>query len=124
MTPTQRSMAYIRKAGGEPWIVEHWNVFARITQDLFHFADILAIYPTREGSTYIQVTSGSNVSARKAKILANKYAKSILKAGNTIEIHGWRKGGPRGTRKIWGIRIVSITLADFASTSGIASLDP
>jgi len=124
MTPTQRSMAYIRKAGGFPWIVEHWNSFAHIRQDLFQFADILAVFPNREASTYIQVTSGSNVSARKEKILANKYALQILNAGNVIEIHGWRKVGARGKRKLWENRIIEIKPSDFASASETVSSQP
>ena len=101
-------MAYIRKNGGKPWIVEHWNHFAHIRQDLYQFADILVLYPDRKGCTFVQVTSGSNVSARKHKILANEYAPLVLSSGNTIEIHGWRKVGKKGKRKLWDIRVEDI----------------
>ena len=112
MTPTQRSLSYLKARDIVAAVVEHWNPFVRIRQDLFQFADILAVDPVNQETKFIQVTSGSNVSARVKKIATNQKARAVLKAGNTIEVHGWRKTGPRGKRKTWDIRIVPIRLAD------------
>jgi hypothetical protein len=35
VTPTQRSLAYLRAEGWQVAIVERWNPHARIRQDLF-----------------------------------------------------------------------------------------
>ncbi len=89
MTPTQRTLAKLRADGWTTAIVEHWNAHARIRQDLFGFIDILAL---REGETLaVQATSGSNVSARVAKIAASETAPIVRKAGWRIEVWGWRK---------------------------------
>lgn len=93
MSPTQRTLAHLRTNYPNALIqvVEHWNAFAKIRQDLFHFVDVLMIF---QGRTFgFQVTSGSNVSARMAKI-QQEHINTLLKlkgAGWTIMVHGWRK---------------------------------
>lgn len=32
-----------------------------------------------------------------------------LAAGNRIVVHGWKKSGPRGARKVWNCRELEIT---------------
>lgn len=89
MTPTQRSLAALRQAGYLPAVVERWNPHARIRQDLWGFADILAI---RENEVLaVQVTSGSNVAARIRKITEHENLPAVRKAGIRVEVHGWRK---------------------------------
>ena len=119
-TPTQRSLALLREQGWQVAIVEHWNPHARIRQDLYGFGDILACHPSRgDGLTHwrsiriIQTTSGSNVSARLAKILAEPRAKVWMESGGEIEVHGWAKRGPRGKAKHWECRTEHITLDMF-----------
>jgi len=69
--------------------VERWNSHARIRQDLFGFIDILAL---RDGETLgVQATSGSNVSARVAKIAEHELVGAVRAAGWRVEVHGWRK---------------------------------
>jgi hypothetical protein len=88
VTPTQRSLAYLREQGYLPWIVEYWSSFARIRKDLWGWCDILAI---REGEVLaVQVTS-SNVSARIKKIQESETIAWVRKAGIRVEVHGWRK---------------------------------
>ncbi|MBI4326652.1 MAG: hypothetical protein HY674_15520 [Chloroflexi bacterium] len=43
MTPTQRSLSKLRAEGWLAVIVERWNPYDRVRQDLFGFADLLAI---------------------------------------------------------------------------------
>jgi hypothetical protein len=70
-------------------IVEHWNPFARIRQDLFGVLDLLAV---RDGVTLgVQTTSGSNVSARVKKIAESDAVPALRRAGWAIVVHGWRK---------------------------------
>ena len=88
MTPTQRSLAYLRDEGYLVAIVEHWNPFARIRQDLFGFIDLLAI--RRDETLAVQVTA-SGVSSRVKKIEASPHLGKVREAGWKIFVHGWRK---------------------------------
>ncbi len=106
-SPTQRSLALIRKCGMTVAIVEHWNSFARIRQDLFGFIDLLAIAPQMMA---FQTTSGSNVSARIKKILASPAAREWVEDGHRIFVHGWAKN--KKTKK-WKCREVEVFLSDF-----------
>ena len=100
MTPTQRSLACLRQAGYHVAVVEHWNAHARIRQDLFGFADLLAF---RFGMPVllIQTTTAANVSARRKKILGNGIARDWVLAGNELILHGWGLKGSKGERKRW-----------------------
>jgi hypothetical protein len=89
VTPTQRSLKYLRDDGYMAAVVEKWNPHARIRQDLFGIVDILAI---RDGETLaVQTTSGSSVSARVRKIADSDAIANIRKAGWRFHVHGWRK---------------------------------
>lgn len=88
-SPTQRSLKLLRDGGYTVAIVEHWNPHAKIRQDLFGFADLLAIKPGE--IIAIQTTSISNIAARRAKISAEPRAATWLAAGGLIELHGWRR---------------------------------
>lgn len=95
MSPTQRTLKCLRDEGlgnALVQVTEHWNGFARIRQDLFHFVDVLAI--TFEGQTCAyQVTSGSNVSARVKKITQDHAMTlaALKRAGWRVFVHGWSK---------------------------------
>ncbi len=67
-TPTQAVKKFLIEQGYEVGIVEHWNAFAKIRQDLFHFVDLIAVHPISGKILYAQVTSASNMAARVAKI--------------------------------------------------------
>src|SRR5919106_4620203 len=89
MSPTERSLKHLRQQGYLAQVTERWNSFAGIRQDLFGFIDILAV---RDGETLaIQTTSGSNVAARKAKLLSLPAVEQCLGAGWSVTIHGWAK---------------------------------
>jgi microcystin degradation protein MlrC len=114
--PTQRSLAHLRAmAGSLVAIVERWNPHAKVRQDLFGFADLVAVIPGVPGTTYVQTTSGANVAHRLAKIREEPVASRVracLAAGNTVMVHGWRKSGARGARKVWTLREVVVTRAE------------
>jgi len=128
-SPMQRSLKHLRDAGWTCAIVEHWNLHAKIRQDLFGFGDILAcepgtdeaasrIYNTFGGSgiALVQTTTQANAAARLAKIIAEPRAKTWLLVGGRIFLHGWRKIGPRGKRKLWDLKEREVTLLDFQET--------
>lgn len=122
-SPTSLSLDALRKDGYDPWVVEIWNRFATrpgggkgVRVDLYNFADIIAMRDDEgeEEILLVQTTSYSCVSARRRKILAEPRALKWLRAGGTIEIHGWHKKAPPGkTRKLWTCRTVTITEEDF-----------
>jgi len=93
LTPTQRSLAALKEQGYLPTVVERWNAFAKVRQDLWGWCDILAI---RKGEVLaVQVTSGSNVSARIKKIQESETIAKIREAGIRVEVHGWALGANR-----------------------------
>lgn len=113
-SPTQRSLKHLRNQGWTVAIVEHWNSWTKIRQDLFGVFDLLAI---RKGPGFttkaIQVTSTTNVSSRRKKIMESPHARLWCDAGNLIELHGWSKKGPRGKPKKWVLTVESFTEASW-----------
>lgn len=101
MSPTQRSLKLLREQGYKPWIVEHWNHFARIRQDLYGCIDILAI---GNGETIaVQTTSRGNVAARQKKIVENDYYPEMVRSGWKVQVHGWGK-----LKDSWQVKIVEL----------------
>lgn len=86
-SPTQRTLEEMRSRGYFCWIVEHWNHFARIRQDLWGFADVLCLGENEVIA--VQTTSYSNVSARIKKIADHENVGAVRKAGIKILVHGW-----------------------------------
>lgn len=112
MTPTQRTLKLLRDRGYICAITEHWNGWAKVRQDLLGFIDIIGLHRDQQGVLAVQTTSGSNVSARVAKIQAEPRAAAWLASGNQIVVHGWRKVGPRGKQKKWECREIPVTTTE------------
>lgn len=116
MTPTARTLKYLRDSGNSAEVVERFNSFTKRRKDLFGFIDVVAIGPAI-GVLGVQVTSGSNLSARidKIKTECADNAKAWLSTGARIEVHGWRKlKVERGGKAVrWEPAIREITLGDF-----------
>ncbi len=112
-SPTSRTLALYRADGWTVAIVERWNPHVKIRQDLFGFADLLAMKPGQQ-PLLIQVTSGSGLSARIQKIKDQPLARVALQSGFRIEAHGWRKlkakRGGKATQ--WKPRIIEVTEQD------------
>lgn len=90
MSPTQRTLAYLRAEGYTVAITEHWNQWARRRVDLWGFVDVLAL---RENETLaVQCTSDSNVSARVKKIADHENIAPVRKAGWKVIVMGWKAG--------------------------------
>lgn len=109
MTPMQRSLKLLRDRGYLVAIVERWNHYAKIRQDLWSFVDILAI---KSGEVLaVQTTSVNNVASRIHKIVKSDHICTVLSAGIKVTVHGWGKTGPRGQRKMWECREESVDAA-------------
>ena len=90
MSPTEKSLKYLRKQGYTAVVTERWNPFARIRQDLFGIVDILCLKP---GETLaVQCTSDSNVSSRVAKIAEHENTPKLREAGWRLWVMGWKEG--------------------------------
>lgn len=116
MSPTQRSLKHLRDNGYTAAIVERWNAYAKVRQDLFGFIDILAV-KDEDMTLAIQTTTMDHMQERVQKVLAEPRAKvwcsSIFRK---IIVHGWAKRGPRGKRKEWTLREIEIDFSTFTST--------
>jgi hypothetical protein len=87
-SPTQRSLEYLREQGYHCEVVEKWNPWKRVRQDLWGWCDILAI--RRDEVLAVQVTS-SGVAARIKKIQESDTIARVREAGIRVEVHGWTK---------------------------------
>jgi hypothetical protein len=81
-------LEYLREQGYHCEIVEKWNPWRRIRQDLWGWCDILAI--RRDEVLAVQVTS-SGVAARIKKIQESDTVLRVREAGIRVEVHGWTK---------------------------------
>ena len=110
MTPTQRSLKYLRDQGFLCGVVEKWNMHARIRQDLFNIIDIIAIKPGIILGVQATSDNGGNVAAHYNKALEQPGLKAWLDAGGQFQIVGWGKKGKRGEKKKWVPRILEFDL--------------
>lgn len=91
-SPTQRSLKKLRDEGFTVAIVEHWNPFAHIRQDLYGFIDLVAMQDLlKSGLLGVQTTSATNFATRIKKSMAIPALKLWLKTGNRFVVHGWKK---------------------------------
>lgn len=114
-SPSSRSLEYLRKQGNIAQVVERWNPYARVRLDLFGFIDIVAVDSVNKEIIGVQTTSTGNMRSRVSKILSIPEAREWLISGGRILVHGWSKRGKAGTRKLWTIKIIEITLSDFSN---------
>lgn len=115
ISPTMRSLKHLRELSWHVCKVEQRIPHCFITRDAFNFGDLLAVHP-ENGIALVQVTSGSNVSARvkKARTVAGPLV-AWLVAGGKLFVHGWAKRGARGAPKLWQLREISLTVHDLVS---------
>jgi hypothetical protein len=106
-------MAYLRAHGWTAKIVEHWNHYAKVRQDLWG-ADIIAIC---HGMPHmlVQTTTADNAAKRRAKVLASNEARIWVETGGRFTIHAWGKRGARGKRKLWSVVATDLSIGDFAA---------
>lgn len=120
----QRSKQWLERDGWKVWIVEHFNPWAHIRQDLFGMCDLIAIRSDRAGVTGIQAC-GEDSAEHIRKLLEgwtdekrtktygpNEFLPIWLQAGNPFFLWSWRKRGERGKRKTWQLREIEMVLKD------------
>lgn len=102
VSPTARSLSHLRELGYRAQVVEKWNPFARVRQDLFG-GDILAL---KSGNPIliVQATTSGNIAARIQKLQEHGFVDLWKSVGASLEVWGWAKQGPRGKRKTWQLR--------------------
>jgi len=124
VSPTQRSLKLLRSQGMTAQVVERYNQFARRRIDLFGFIDIVCLSDV--SIIGVQTTSGDHVSHRLEKIREECKDKALawLRAGGKIHIHGWRKVGPRGKRKVWAVRVVGVVEIDGELLAPVLGVQP
>jgi hypothetical protein len=111
VSPTQRTLKLLREEGCLAQVVERYNPYARVRQDLFGFIDVLALYP--DGRCLgAQCTTRANQAARLSKALALPALRTWLSCGLLFEVWGWAKVGKRGQRKTWQVTRRPVTTAD------------
>jgi hypothetical protein len=87
LSPTQRSLRYLREAGYTATVVEYWNAFSRRKHDLWGF-DILAYSP--EGILFVQTTTLDHGATRLKKLQSLETTASLARQFR-CEVHAWRK---------------------------------
>lgn len=92
-SPTQRSLKWLRDNGYEAQVVEKWNPFAKIRQDLFGWIDIVAVHPKLQGVLGVQTTTAQNANARLLKAKGNRALRAWHLCGGRLQLHGWKKVG-------------------------------
>lgn len=121
MTPTARTLKWLRERGYTAEVVERWNPHSRTRKDLFGFADVAAIGNPLTGCActgvhnehvcnnrliLIQCCAGASHAARRSK--AAPLAVRWKDCGGLAYVVSWSKRGPRGKRKTWQVRIEAL----------------
>lgn len=131
-SPTERTLAWLRRRNWASAITEHWNGHIKQRQDMWGFADVLAFHGPI--TALVQCTSADNMAARVHKIrdLWN-FQKGVTHSGvplvwtaephRRIYVVGWSKRGGAGERKLWASRWLDLR-PDGTETEAIGELPP
>jgi hypothetical protein len=113
MSPTARTLKWIRDAGYHAQVVETWVPQTSQRRDLFGVIDIVAV----DGTTTlgIQATSTANVAARVQKCLSHDGAKQWLACPTRqLWVVGWRRYAHPLDGRWWRPTIRRIARSDLA----------
>jgi hypothetical protein len=100
LSPTARTLRWLREHGIEAQVVEKVVPHSYIKIDLFGAIDIVAL--PRGLILGIQTTSGANHAARRTKAASNPKVIRWLQSGGHFEIWSWRKSK---RKKRWMLRV-------------------
>ena len=116
-SPTQRTMALLRRDGVTCAVVEKWLQYVGphgVRQDLFGFIDVIALVPGR-GIVGIQCCARSGHAEHRRKIVEERTeeAQTWLECGGEIEIWSWAKQlvARGGKQRWWKPTVERITMA-------------
>ncbi|HLW66633.1 MAG TPA: hypothetical protein VKS79_15065 [Gemmataceae bacterium] len=110
MSPTGRTLVALRRSGYLADVVERWVPHANLRQDLFGFADIIAIRAGEPGALLIQTTTAANLASRRQKAQRAPALRTWLATGNRFELWGWSQRNGR-----WEAKREALTLPDLAA---------
>jgi len=108
MSPTARSLEWLRERGWSARVVERRNPFTHKLSDVFG-ADIVAIHRAQKITLWVQATSGANHGARVKKCLGNPEVADVLAVGHHFEVWSWAK-----KKAGWQLQREALTLMDFS----------
>ena len=97
MSPTVRSLKYLRQLGYLAEPCERWIPRLEIKRDLLGVADIIACHPRDKVFLLVQATSIAHVGDRLARCRKSPQLAAWLKAGGRFVVQGW---GQRDSRWI------------------------
>jgi hypothetical protein len=109
MSPTARTLAYLRRLGYAATVVERWLPRVRRRRDAFG-ADVLAAHPGDGVVLLVQATTDAHVAARLDKARQLPEVAAWLNAGGQWECWGWSCRAGR-----WRVRRVALRPADLAA---------
>jgi hypothetical protein len=136
-SPTQRSLARLRKDGWTAGVVERFNQHVGphgIRQDFCGGIDLIAFRGERaeEGVLSIRINPGeilgvqccaaSGLAAHRTKLLAEPRMREWVAAGGRLVIQSWgtlacvKKDGKKGKARRWTCREVELRLEDFPTS--------
>jgi hypothetical protein len=122
-SPLSKTKQTLEEQGWKTWIVEVFNHWVGVRQDMFGFIDLVAIKPglgPNMGIVGVQVTSHAHRADHLKKILSTDSAKTWLMSGGRIWLITWGKHKPRGEKvPRWDMATMELTLSDFAATSSV-----
>ncbi len=110
MTPTARTLKYLRDSGYLAGVVEQWVPGAHIRRDLFGCMDVLTFHPCENEVLAIQCTTSAHVSDRlkKAQGLAD-LAEWLRMPCRRFEVWGWFKSAGR-----WQVKRIPLPYEEMA----------
>jgi hypothetical protein len=121
----QRSKKYLEQKGWHVWIVEHFNQWAHVRQDLYGFGDLVAIRHDSNGvwainactdegevKSHIDKYLNGYDNPKKGRQPPNPHLPVWLASKNRFSLFGWgkRNQGGIGSRKVWTLRIIEFYL--------------
>jgi hypothetical protein len=109
MTPTARTLTYLRRLGFIADVCERWLPHAGVRRDLFGFADIIAVHQRDRIIMLVQTTTTGHMAHRLAKAKARHELLAWLRSGGQFQVHGWEQRGSR-----WTCRRVDVAAEDLA----------
>lgn len=96
----------MRNLGYTAAIVERWNPYANVRQDLYGFIDVLAI-KAGEPPLAIQACARTSIQSRVKKIREEERAQTWLASGCRIQVWGFGRV-KRGKRSVYKLRLLEL----------------
>lgn len=107
MSPTRRTLLYLRKFGYLCAAVEKFIPKVNIRRDLFGFADVFAVRARPRTFLLVQCTSIDHLTDRVEKVCSAPALRFWLAAGGRVEVWGWFRNG-----RYWHVHRIEVKRQD------------